>query len=866
MLQRAWRILLVATSLALPAALSAQYTWQNAPIWGGGYISGLIFHPTTADLLYARTDVGGAYRWDNTNSKWIPLTDMFSLDDSELFGVVSLALDPSDSNRVYLACGQYLPSWARDGAILRSSNRGATWTRTELPGIKVGGNSDARNTGERLAVDPNLNSILFFGTNQNGLYKSTDYGATWTQVSGFNTATGSATTSCTFVTFDKGSTGSGIATQVIWVGVNTTSGNALYRSTNGGTSWAPVTGGPGTGFIPQKGAWGFNRTLYITYGNAPGLSNLTNGSVWKITSGLAWTNITPLAPQPAGGDAFGYCGISVVPGSSTTTDKLVVFTLDRWAVKDECFRSANSGASWTALTSIDTYASPGAPWKLDGYDPATYVPHWSTAAALDPINGSRVFFGSGNGVWSSPNVFGSTVTWTFTDNGLEETVPRELVSPPSGTAFLISAIADFGGFRHENLTSSPTAANFFTPINGSNSSIAFAQNNPNIVVRAHAASPSFGSRSTDGGITWTEFANMPAGTASGGYLTINASGTRIVYVPAVQTGFTAAPYYSTNGGLNWSATSGGPTGTNLPVADRVNDNKFYIYAGSSLYLSTNGGVNWSVAKTGLPTGAGKLRAVPGSEGDLWLPTPTGLWRATDSGPNFAQVAVGVVTDAVQVGFGAPAPGFTYPTVYVYGTVGGIEGVFRSHDTGASWVRVDDDAHRYGYPRAITGDARTYGRIFLGTEGRGVIAGTPVAGIIADGTYKVLARHSGKSIDLTAWNTGDHADVQQYTYGGGNNQRWVFTHLGNNRYRITNLHSKKPLEVSAGIVDVSSAEQADYQIWKVTSVGSGYYKIENVATGKGLDVQGSSTADGADIIQWTISGNGGLNQNWSITAP
>jgi xyloglucan-specific exo-beta-1,4-glucanase len=75
-----------------------------------------------------------------------------------------------------------------------------------------------------------------------------------------------------------------------------------------------------------------------------------------------------------------------------------------------------------------------------------------------------------------------------------------------------------------------------------------------------------------------------------------------------------------------------------------------------------------------------------------------------------------------VGFGMPAPGQSYPAVYLAGSVASVWGVYRSDDIGVTWQRIDDPQHQFGWINCLTGDPRLYGRVYLGTGGRGILYG------------------------------------------------------------------------------------------------------------------------------------------------
>lgn len=120
--------------------------------------------------------------------------------------------------------------------------------------------------------------------------------------------------------------------------------------------------------------------------------------------------------------------------------------------------------------------------------------------------------------------------------------------------------------------------------------------------------------------------------------------------------------------------------------------------------------------------------------------------------------------------------------------------------------------------------------------------------------------SGTNITLT---TTNQSGVDRIRYGWGE----TIGGGGNTYYVIVNRNSGKVLDVNgastadgANVIQWSS-NSGDNQQWEIIDVGSGYSRIVNRNSGKVLDVNGASTANGASVIQWPS--NGGNNQQWEI---
>lgn len=301
-------ILLFFAGLLFTTQTKAQ-TFGNVAIGGGGFVSGIITCKTQQNLIYARTDVGGAYRWDANNSQWIPLLDWASSNETGYLGVESLAVDPSNPNYLYMSVGT---SYFNNGksAILRSRDKGNTFSITDITSLfKVHGNGMGRNSGEKLVVDPNKGNILFCGSRSNGLFHSVDSGASWSRVPGLDTTTNNGN-GISFTVFDPTSGSSGTTTRTLLVGISRMDKANLYRSDDGGASFSPIVGATIT-LMPQRAVFASDTSIYITYANGGGpygtnTEPMDAGQIWKykLKTG-AWTNITP------SGFTRAFSGISV---------------------------------------------------------------------------------------------------------------------------------------------------------------------------------------------------------------------------------------------------------------------------------------------------------------------------------------------------------------------------------------------------------------------------------------------------------------------------------------------------------------------------------------------------------------------------
>ncbi len=200
---------------------------------------------------------------------------------------------------------------------------------------------------------------------------------------------------------------------------------------------------------------------------------------------------------------------------------------------------------------------------------------------------------------------------------------------------------------------------------------------------------------------------------------------------------TPIPVFTRDHGKSWTRVKGLFTGAR-PVADRVDPLAFYAidFATGRFFTSTDGGAIFKASKThGLPgdiaddeptwhEGPWPLMATPGKPRDLWFIDNGTLYHSADGGNFFARINNPLHVELLS--FGKAAAGKDYPSLFAVASLGDKKAIWRSDDMASSWIRINDDQHQYGGRfRCIAGDPRIFGRVYVGTDGRGVLYGQPV---------------------------------------------------------------------------------------------------------------------------------------------
>ena len=693
----------------------ASNTWQTLDVGAGGFVRGIDIAPN--GTMVARTDTYGAYLWNGT--KWVQLVTSTSMPAAFVAanvdsgntgqGVYEIQIADSNTQIFYMMY---------DGYVFKSTNQGTTWTQTSFAQVSANPNDNFAQYGQKMAVDPNNPNIVYVGTPLKGLFVTTNGGTTWQQVSqvpvsALDSNGDGDSPGITGILFDPaiGGVVNGV-TQTIFAESN---GNGVYESTNGGASWAKLSGGPTT---VTNAAVSSTGVYYATDGT----------NLWIFANGK-WT-------EPA--VAMNGMGIQAIAVNPSNPNEIVLVSPAGYLDV-----SYNAGATWSGVDwDSNAVNSTDIPWLKAANEASSGNFLDIGGVVFNPLVPNQIIASAGTGVWNASVPQGLTgytpITWNDQSIGIEQLVANEIIVPPGGNPVVASWDRPF--FYISNLNAYPST---YGPVNSVNInagwSVDYASSNPSFI----AGLIDYGAAvySTNGGQTWTSFASSPTfpGYANGG--TIAASTPEnIILAP----GDGVQPYYTLNGGQTWNPiTLPGVTSWSgfegsyylderSVTADRVLANTFYLlYPGQGVFETTNGGASWAKVYSGditpfdwynnelmsVPGEAGNLFFTGGQQGTAQPDTQEPFMRSTNGGATWT--AVPNVLEVTCFGFGAAAPGQSYPAIYIVGWVNNVYGIWQSINNAQSWTQIGT------YPnssldtiKTISGDPNIYGQVYVGFQGSG----------------------------------------------------------------------------------------------------------------------------------------------------
>ncbi len=591
------------------------------PINIGGRIADLAIDPHDPLTVYVGAAEGGVLKTTDGGVSWTPL-----FDQQETLSIGDLAVDPDDGDILYVGTGEPnggggSVTYGGNG-IYKTTNGGATWTHMGLAATRYIG---------RVVVDPANPDRVFvaalgslFSTNpERGIFRSSDAGATWQHVLAVTDSTGAID-----LVIDPANPLRVYA--ATWERIRRPNmrryggpTSAIYRSTDGGDSWAILGGG-----LPSPAAVNGRiglalcaanpLVLYAIYadqiGNFAGVYKTTDG-------GDSWTRTNDSALTSAYATYGWWFGnIRVEP---TNPDRVYVLGLD-------FYRSTNGGASWS----------------INGSN--MHVDHHAMEFA--PTDAGQVFYeGNDGGLYVTLNGAG---TWT------------ELNGLPITQFYTLDVDYQLPHRRYGG-----------TQDNGTNRTL------------------------TGSASDWSQIYG-----GDGFYVNVDPGNNNYIYAEYQYGGLGR----STNGGLSFtSATSGIPSGDrknwSTPVVLDPNDPSILYYGSQRVYRSVNRAVSWSAISPDLTDG------VPGQGGVVYATITTiavapsdplvlyagtddaNVWVTQNAGGNWTRIdAVLPERWVTRVAVDPTSAAIAYATLSGFRDDDPLPHVYRTTDFGATWNPISSN--------------------------------------------------------------------------------------------------------------------------------------------------------------------------------
>lgn len=634
----------------------------NVPTSGGGAgrLNCVRFQPGNQNIIYVGAPVGGLWVSNGPGAGWTTNTDALPT-----LGVNDVAVDPTDTNVMYLATGDMDGGDSYGVGVLKSVDGGATWNITGLSTLIPQGRYVSR-----VLINPNDHNMIFAGTNT-GFFKSTDAGVTWVK-----TFTANPIKDMEFKPGDP---------TVIYAVASKT----FYKSTNSGNTFTPATTGLPTSTTVSRAAIAVTAAdpnrVYIVYSSSN--SNGFYGFYRSLNSGTNFTLMTD-APNLLGWDANGgdtdgqgWYTLSIA-ASPTNRDEVMVGGVNIWKSDDggsnwHCtahwygagsipyvhadihdliyrpdgfacyaacdggiFETTDGGGSWTDLSDG---LQIGEMYRLgcSVTNPDAVIQGWQD-------NGTNLYSA---GTWDRAiggDGFECFIDWSNANNMYGELYYGDIYRSTNGGGNFQSIknnISEEGDWNtpwqqdpldpqtlyaaYKNVWKSTDMGNNWTEIStfgsGNLKALAVAPSDPNYI---YVTNGNTLRKTTDGGANWNTITYPLAGVSSITYIGVCTTDPNKFWITRSGYASDSKVYRSDDGGATWINLSDGLP--NLPVNCVVNqtgtNDGIYVGTDAGVYYRDNTTFSWVPYSNGLPNvvvdeleiqyGSNKLRAATFGRG-LW---------------------------------------------------------------------------------------------------------------------------------------------------------------------------------------------------------------------------------------------------------
>jgi photosystem II stability/assembly factor-like uncharacterized protein len=344
------------------------------PAVTSGRVNGFAVDPNDRTKYYVAVASGGVWKTVNAGTTWTPV-----FDGEGSYSIGAIALDPKNTATVWVGTGEYNSqrSVGYGDGVYKSEDGGKTWKNV---GLKT-----SEHIG-KIVIDPRDSNVVFVAAQgplwsaggERGLYKTTDGGKTWKAVISVSENTG-----VTDVVIDPANPDTMYAAawqrrRHFYTLVNGGPESALYKSTDGGNTWAKVRGGLPPGDLGRIGLDISPVNPNVIYATVEAGGNLS-GIFRSNDRGATWERMSSRVALPM------YYGQIICDPKN----------VDRVYIPDVVLQvSDDGGRTQRALVSRGVHVDYHAMW-------------------IDPKNTDYYLVGNDGGVYES---FDRGATWNFKAN------------------------------------------------------------------------------------------------------------------------------------------------------------------------------------------------------------------------------------------------------------------------------------------------------------------------------------------------------------------------------------------------------------------------------------------------------------------